>query len=101
MIWSWSLFSRLHYIDGHSFLGSFRRGYTTFSKKFYKIIGIGWFLIGIHVVLMFLYYSIMEDRGTPSWGVVLFGILVQQLLAMIRVALRGFGYALVKDLHTK
>jgi len=99
IIWSWSVSSRLHFIDGNSFFTSLKLGFKTVRNKWIKFLSIGMLLIGIHVLLMFVYYWVMGDRGAPSWIIVLFGILVQQIFAFVRVALRGFGYSLLEDLH--
>lgn len=100
IIWSWSIVTRLHFIGGNAFFSSIKLGVQTVKNKWYQFLGIGLLLVGIHVVLMFIYYCIMGDRGAPSWGIVVFGILVQQTFAVIRVTLRGFGYVLVEDLHS-
>lgn len=97
-VWSWSVISRCHYIDGQSFFTSLKSGLLTLGHQWYKFQAIGLLMIGIHVVFMFLYYWIMGDRGAPVWGVVLFGIFIQQVFNYFRIVLRGLGYSLVEDL---
>lgn len=99
-VWSWSVSSRFQYIAGNSFFTALKSGFKIVWKQFLKFQSIGLLLIGIHVFLMLVYYFIMGDRGAPNWCIVLFGILVQQIFAFIRVALRGFGYSLVEDLNS-
>lgn len=98
-IWSWSVSSRFQYIAGNPFFTSLKLGFKTVRKKFFKFQSLGLLVIGTHVFLMFLYYFIMGDRGAPNWCIVLFGILIQQVFAFVRVALRGFGYCLVENLN--
>lgn len=100
VIWSWSVSSRFHFIDGNSFFTSLKLGLYTVFKKIFKFGAIGLLLVGIHVILIIFYTCIMEDRGASSWVIVLFGILGQQIFAFIRVALRGYGYALIEDLNS-
>lgn len=101
IIWAWSLSSRYHFIDGNSFFTSLKLGIITIWKKLFKFLTIGLLLVGIHVILMYFYYLIMEDRGASSWLIVLFGILVHQIFAFTRVVIRGFGYSLIENLMSK
>ncbi len=100
IIWCWSVSSRLYYISGNPFFTSLKLGYKSVLSKFLKYEVIGLLLVGIHVFLMFLSYCIMGDRGASSWWIVLLGISMQQIFAFIRIVIRGFGYALVKDLDS-
>jgi hypothetical protein len=97
LIWSWSVASRLYFISGETFFSALKQGFRSVVNKLLKCTAIGLLLIGIHMVMMVLYYYIMGDRGAPSWWIVIFGILVQQILAFTRVAIRGLGYGLVEE----
>lgn len=98
VIWSWSVASRLHCISGSSFFQSMIKGLKTLGSNFFKFIAVGLLLVGIHVLLSFIYYWMMGDRGASSWLVVLFAVVIKQSFALIRVALRGFAYNLVDDI---
>ena len=100
LVWSWSVSTRFHFIDGNSFFASLKYGFKIVFEKFLILEAVGLLLIGIHVILMLVYYCIMGDRGAPSWVVVLMGILVQQIFAFARIAIRGFGYGLLEDLNS-
>lgn len=97
-IWAWSVMSRCYYIDGNSFVGSLRLGLHTIFQKWFKFQAIGMFIVAVHIIFIVLYYWIMEDRGTPSWTIVWFGIFIQQIFNYLRIILRGFSYFLVEDL---
>ena len=97
-VWAWSVVSRCHYISGSSFFASLKKGLKSLMSNWFKFQAIGLLIVGIHVFLMFSYYWIMGDRGAPSWCVVIFGIIVQQIYHYLRIILRGFGFALVDDL---
>jgi hypothetical protein len=97
-IWSWSVITRCHFIDGNSFLASLKLGIQTFKNHWLKFLAIGILIVGIHVVFMISYYWIMGDRGAPSWLIVIIGILIPQVFNYLRVMLRGFGYSLVENL---
>jgi len=101
IVWSWSVSTRIHYIDGNSFFASLKYGFKIVLEEVLKFVAIGLLLVAIHVILMLMYYCIMGDRGAPSWTIVLIGILIQQIFAFARVALRGFGYSLLEDLNSK
>ncbi len=100
MVWSWSVSCRFHFIDGNSFFTSLKYGFKIVFEKLLKFQSVGLLLIGIHVILILVYYCIMGDRGAPSWLVVLFGILVQQIFAFVRIVIRGFGYTLLEDINS-
>lgn len=91
-IWGLSISVRYNYIEGSSFWQSIKLGVSFIKNHFFKILSIGYLLIGIHLLLALLYYLIMGDRGAPTWLIVIFVILVQQLFSFARVFIRNFGY---------
>ena len=92
IVWSWSVASRLHYIDHPSFWKSIRLGFKSLRTKWWNFLVLGLILVVIHVVLMIVYYTLMQDRGAASWAVVVLGILIQQFFAFLRVTIRGGAY---------
>jgi len=94
-IWGLSISARYNYIQGSSFLQSISLGTSLIKNHFFKILSIGYLLIGIHLLMALVYYLIMGDRGAPSWLFVIFVILVQQLFSFARVYIRSFGYIAV------
>ena len=99
-IWSWSVSTRFHYINGSPLFTSLKLGFNSVWNSLFKFIGIGLLLVAIHIILMCFYYLIMGDRGAPSWAIVIIGIFVQQIFAFTRVAIRGLGYGMVEDLNS-
>jgi len=97
-VWAWSVASRCHFISGNTFFAALKKGFKSLRSDWFKFQAIGLLIVGIHVFFMFSYYWIMGDRGAPSWGIVILGILVQQIYHYLRVILRGFGFALIDDL---
>lgn len=91
-IWGLSISARYNYIEGAPFWKSIKLGLAFLKNHFFKVLSIGYLLIGIHLLLALIYYLLMGDRGAPSWLIVLFAILVQQLFSIARVFIRSFGY---------
>ena len=98
-IWGLSIIARYNYIEGSSFWKSIKLGFLFLKYHFLKIFAIGYLLIGIHLLLALLYYLIMGDRGAPSWLIVIFGILIQQIFSIARVFIRSFGYITVDQVN--
>tara|TARA_R110000737_G_C14543227_1_gene479422 strand:+ start:531 stop:1238 length:708 start_codon:yes stop_codon:yes gene_type:complete len=101
VVWSFSISTRYNYINGASFWKSINSGFTSVRNHLFELLSIGYLLLGAHLLLAFIYYLIMGDRGAPSWLIVIFGILVQQLFSFARVFIRGFGYIAVDQVEDK
>ena len=95
IVWSFSITTRYNYLEGSSFWKSIKSGFTYVKNHLFKLLSIGYLLLGLHILLGLLYYLFMGDRGASSWTIVLFGILLQQLFSFTRVFIRGFGYIAV------
>lgn len=98
LVWSWSVTSRYYYIEGSSFGSALKNGFKGVRRNLKKYLGVGFLLLLLNGLLMLLYYLIMGDRGAPSWVVVIFGILVQQIWAFVRIAIRGLGYTFIHEI---
>jgi hypothetical protein len=101
VVWSFSISTRYNYINGASFWKSINSGFTSVRNHLFELLSIGYLLLVAHLLLAFIYYLIMGDRGAPSWLIVIFGILVQQLFSFARVFIRGFGYIAVDQVEDK
>lgn len=98
LVWSWSVASRYHYIDGRGFGVSLKKGFKTVRTKILSFVLLGLLIIGVHVALMTIYYYVMGDRGAASWFIVFVGVILQQLFAFIRFFIRGFGFQMAEEL---
>lgn len=99
IVWGWSIATRLAYVSEGDFYKSISLGLSFVKQNFLKILAVGLLFLGLHVLISFLYYIIMGDRGAPSWIIIIFGILVQQLFSFIRVFLRGMSYITVEQIE--
>ena len=99
MVWGFSISTRYNYINGSSFWKSVKSGFTFVKNQLFKLISIGYLLLGVHILLAFLYFLIMGDRGAPSWIIVILGILVQQLFSLARIFIRSIGYVAVEQVE--
>lgn len=98
LVWGWSVSTRYAYIDDPQFLKSLQIGFGFVKRNFSKLIAVGYLCVAIHLVLGLIYFLIMGDRGAPSYLLVLFGIIVQQVFAILRVMIRGFGYIALEQM---
>jgi len=99
MVWGFSISTRYNYINGSSFWSSVKSGFTFVKNHLFELLSVGYLLLGVHILIAFIYYLIMGDRGAPSWIIVIFGILVQQLFSFTRIFIRGFGYIAVDQVE--
>jgi hypothetical protein len=99
LVWGFSISTRYNYINSNSFWKSIKSGFTFVINHFLKLLSIGYMLLGIHILLAFLYYLIMGDRGAPSWLIVIFAFLIQQAFSFARVFIRGFGYIAIDQVE--
>lgn len=99
LVWGFSISTRYSHINGISFWKSIKTGFTFVKNHLIELLSIGYLLLGIHILLAFLYYMIMGDRGAPSWLIVIFGIVIQQVFSITRVFIRGFGYIAVDQVE--
>ena len=99
--WSWSISARYAYIETKQFWSSIKSGFTFVKRNFLDLFAVGFLLLGLHLLLGLIYFLLMGDRGTPSWIIVAFGILMQQIFSYIRVFIRGSAYVAVEQLEDK
>ena len=99
LIWGWNISARYKYIDGSPFWASMKSGFSFVKNHFLKILLVGYLLIGIHLLLAFIYYLIMGDRGAPSWLIIILGIIVQQVFSFARVYLRSSSYITIDQIE--
>ena len=97
VIWLWSLLSRYHIVDENRLLVSMKSGWRLLISNFarYYIVGCG--LILLHVIITWLYTSVVDDWGAETWFSVLALVIMQQLFSLIRIWIRVFGYSAVND----
>ena len=97
VIWLWSVLSRYHIVDGNRLLVSMKAGWVILKSNFarYYIVGVG--LILLHVIITWLYTSVVDDWGAETWFSVLGLVIIQQLFSLIRVWIRTFGYSAIND----
>ena len=97
VIWLWSVLSRYHIVDGNRLLVSMKAGWVLLKSNFarYYIVGVG--LILLHVIITWLYTSVVDDWGAETWFSVLGLVIIQQLFSLIRVWIRTFGYSAIND----
>jgi len=98
LIWAWTVSTKYSQIKEISFGQSIKKGFHFLKSHFFKILVLGYLLIGLHIGLAYLYFFIMGDRGASSWWIVVFGILVQQVFSFSRIVLRSFGYIELNEL---
>lgn len=99
LIWGWSISARYHYIDGSSFWTAIKSGFSFVKNHVLKILLIGSLLLGIHLLLAFIYYLIMGDRGASSWLIVILGIIIQQVFSFARIYIRGLAYITIDQME--
>ena len=97
VIWLWSVLSRYHIVDENRSLVSMKAGWRLLISNFarYYIVGCG--LILLHVIITWLYTSVVDDWGAETWFSVLALVIMQQLFSLIRIWIRAFGYSAVND----
>ena len=97
VIWLWSVLSRYHIVDENRSLVSMKPGWRLLISNFarYYIVGCG--LILLHVIITWLYTSVVDDWGAETWFSVLALVIMQQLFSLIRIWIRVFGYSAVND----
>ena len=97
VIWLWSVLSRYHIVDENRSLVSMKAGWRLLISNFarYYIVGCG--LILLHVIITWLYTSVVDDWGAETWFSVLALVIMQQLFSLIRIWIRVFGYSAVND----
>lgn len=97
VIWLWSVLSRYHIVDENRSLVSMKEGWRLLISNFarYYIVGCG--LILLHVIITWLYTSVVDDWGAETWFSVLALVIMQQLFSLIRIWIRAFGYSAVND----
>tara|TARA_B110000483_G_C18206962_1_gene548385 strand:- start:11317 stop:12147 length:831 start_codon:yes stop_codon:yes gene_type:complete len=97
VIWLWSVLSRYHIVDENRSLVSMKAGWRLLISNFarYYIVGCG--LILLHVIITWLYTTVVDDWGAETWFSVLALVIMQQLFSLIRIWIRAFGYSAVND----
>lgn len=97
VIWLWSVLSRYHIVDENRSLVSMKAGWRLLISNFarYYIVGCG--LILLHVIITWLYTTVVDDWGAETWFSVLALVIMQQLFSLIRIWIRVFGYSAVND----
>ena len=97
VIWLWSVLSRYHIVDENRSFVSMKAGWRLLISNFarYYIVGCG--LILLHVIITWLYTTVVDDWGAETWFSVLALVIMQQLFSLIRIWIRAFGYSAVND----
>jgi hypothetical protein len=97
VIWLWSVLSRYHIVDENRSLVSMKAGWRLLISNFARYYLVGCGLILLHVIITWLYTSVVDDWGAETWFSVLALVIMQQLFSLIRIWIRAFGYSAVND----
>ena len=92
LVWSWSVGARYSYIEQGRFSTALKYGLSFVKNNFMTLVAVTSLLLGISLLLGFLYNMVMGDRGASTWMIVILGIMLQQIIAYCRVYLRGIAY---------
>ena len=97
VIWLWSVLSRYHIVDENRSLVSMKAGWRLLISNFARYYMVGCGLILLHVIITWLYTTVVDDWGAETWFSVLALVIMQQLFSLIRIWIRAFGYSAVND----
>ncbi len=97
VIWLWSVLSRYHILDENRSLVSMKAGWRLLISNFARYYLVGCGLILLHVIITWLYTTVVDDWGAETWFSVLALVIMQQLFSLIRIWIRAFGYSAVND----
>ena len=97
VIWLWSVLSRYHIVDENRSLVSMKAGWRLLISNFARYYLVGCGLILLHVIITWLYTTVVDDWGAETWFSVLALVIMQQLFSLIRIWIRAFGYSAVND----
>ena len=97
VIWLWSVLSRYHIVDKNRLLVSMKAGWRLLISNFARYYLVGCGLILLHVIITWLYTTVVDDWGAETWFSVLALVIMQQLFSLIRIWIRAFGYSAVND----
>lgn len=97
VIWLWSVLSRYHIVDENRSLVSMKAGWRLLISNFARYYIVGFGLILLHVIITWLYTTVVDDWGAETWFSVLALVIMQQLFSLIRIWIRAFGYSAVND----
>ena len=97
VIWLWSVMSRYHIVDKNRLLVSMKAGWRLLISNFARYYLVGCGLILLHVIITWLYTTVVDDWGAETWFSVLALVIMQQLFSLIRIWIRAFGYSAVND----
>ncbi len=90
-LWTWSLATKITYLEQKKIWPSIKNGYLLFSKNKKLLFVWGWSLFVVYAVMTIGYFYINRDMGAQSIGVVIIYILLQQTQALIRVVLKAIS----------
>jgi len=97
VIWLWSVLSRYHIVDENRSFVSMKAGWRLLISNFARYYLVGCGLILLHVIITWLYTTVVDDWGAETWFSVLALVIMQQLFSLIRIWIRAFGYSAVND----